>query len=539
MLLACVLFAAKLIMLAVLALNTRFVMDEFWQFGQSKYLDGAFYDTVWPVKAVGYAIIYWPAHALGPGGAETLLLGRVEAVGLVILTLATLFAIARALGQTPFQALWSLIVLLSFSTYMERSFRLRAETPAIFFAALALFVLVRAGTLPGKRAILIGGGLGGLSFLCTQKAIYFDVALGLGLCGAMLRDAGLGSAVRAGVLLLLGWAVAVLVYALAFGGTDAPAVLRQVFIGPANLAIHGGSFYENLGGFILQTLVRNAALYAACFVGLGIAIASWRHLNAAGLITAVFTLVLAALVFHHNQPWPYIFTMILPFLSLWLPPLWSRLATRRQRRWLGLVVVLIVFSSFYRNLFYLDHDNRDQLEVVRVAETLLGPEGRYFDGIGMLPDHFDTPRRWLDEQGIAQVASGRDDLISALGAAPPDLIIQTSRTDRLPPAFAQWIAPRYVAAAPGLLVPGTDTTPGKTVSFTVVRKSPFDVYGPVLLPLIEIDGLRTALPVTLNPGLHTIAWPSDTPPARLMPEGLSLPERPAAREPLFLDVYTR
>jgi len=200
---------------------------------------------------------------------------------------------------------------------------------------------------------------------------------------------------------------------------------------------------------------------------------------------------------------------------------------------------VVVLVSLARNIAYLDHDNRAQLTVVRAAEALLGPGGTYFDGIGMLPNHFDTPRRWLDLPGIAKVTTGRDDLIAALQETPPDLIIETTRTDRLPKAFAAWVSARYVSAAPGLLVPGAALSPGETVFLTVERPTRFRVYSGGPAPDIAIDGRRRALPVSLAPGTYLIAWPDGAASARLMPDGLDLPDRPVARQPLFEGVYTR
>ncbi|MFT4161536.1 hypothetical protein, partial [Shinella sp.] len=60
---------------------------------------------------------------------------------------------------------------------------------AVFFAVAALLVVLRARELSGRQ-LVIAGVLSGLSFLATQKSIYFNFALGLGL-GTPPRAAGL------------------------------------------------------------------------------------------------------------------------------------------------------------------------------------------------------------------------------------------------------------------------------------------------------------------------------------------------------------
>ena len=536
--LACVLFAAKLVMLMVLAMNTRFVMDEFWQFGQSKYLWAGFYDTIWPVKSVGYALWYWPAHWLGWDATSTLLAGRVLAVGTVTATLGVVFATSRALGFSRMAALVSLILLLSVSTYMERSFRLRSETPAILFAALALWLLVAADGLPRLGRIAWAGLMTGCAFLCTQKAIYFNGALGLGLVTAFWLHASLPRAVVAGAVLFVGWAVALLVYGFVFGGFDLLAVLWHLAIGPADLAMNGGSLYKGLGQFIGQTLGRNIAVYSIFFIGLLLALTKLRR-NAPGVtIAAVFTAILTALVFTHNQPWPYVFVMALPFLALWGSVLWMRFVARPERMTISLfAVMLVVMSSFVRNISYLDHNNQMQLDVIRSAETIVGPNGTYFDGIGMLPTHFESPRRWLDRSAIAQIEARRDDVVEALAATPPDLIIETSRTDRLPEAFAAWVAARYVMLAPGLLVPGKSLTPNVSATLIVAVPGRFVLEDPSQRLLI--DSAPVHLPVDLAPGTYTLATVSADAPTRLIPEGVAIPARQAPRAPLFSAIYTR
>src|SRR5688500_14475418 len=56
---------AKVILLFILAWNTRFVMDEFVQLGWAKYLGNGLFETVWHPKAVGYVIFYKLAHLIG------------------------------------------------------------------------------------------------------------------------------------------------------------------------------------------------------------------------------------------------------------------------------------------------------------------------------------------------------------------------------------------------------------------------------------------------------------------------------------------
>ncbi|MEO0772705.1 MAG: hypothetical protein AAFZ04_05925 [Pseudomonadota bacterium] len=533
--LACVLFAAKIVFLGLLAVNTQLVMDEFWQFGQTKYLWNGFYDTIWPVKSVGYALWYAPAHWAGLDAASTVLAGRVWAFCTVLMTLGVIAGIGRRLGYSWLAILTILMLLLSVSTYMERSFRLRSETPAILFAALSLWVVLRDG-LPSLRSVLIAGALTGCAFLCTQKAIYFNFALGLALVVVMWRGTGLLAGLRTGAVLIAGWLGAIAAYSVLMGGTDALQVARQIFVGPAELATTGGSLYEGLRQFIIQTLMRNLPLYVIFGTGLVLALAQFRTGPPARLIAAMFTAVLTALIFAHNQPWPYIFAMCLPFLALWAPVLWDRIvaAAPARQKMAPIVVGLLVAMTFPRNVDYLDHSNAEQLDVIRTAEAILGEDGTYFDGIGMLPTAYDTPRRWLDAPGIRRVEQNPDSLMKALRDTPPDLILETYRTDNLPDWFSDWVARHYVAIAPGFLVPGAQLTEDST-EVTILREMTFDLAADEDTQVTR-DGDPVPLPLTLSPGRYTV---SATRPAPLIPQGVTPPARQTPRAPLFSQIYTR
>ena len=119
--------AVKLAFFFILAVNTQFVMDEFWQFGQSKYLGNGFFETIWPAKAVGYAVFFDLAHWIGWDATSALIAGRLTTAALSVATVGIVYKIARKLGHSRIEALLSVLLLLCMSTFIERAFRLRAE----------------------------------------------------------------------------------------------------------------------------------------------------------------------------------------------------------------------------------------------------------------------------------------------------------------------------------------------------------------------------------------------------------------------------
>lgn len=89
-----VLIALKIILLFVLALNARFVMDEFVQLGWAKYFSNGLFDTIWHPKAVGYAVFYEIAHLIGWDATSILLAGRMQTALLTCATVAMVYALS-------------------------------------------------------------------------------------------------------------------------------------------------------------------------------------------------------------------------------------------------------------------------------------------------------------------------------------------------------------------------------------------------------------------------------------------------------------
>lgn len=534
----------KAAILLILALNTRLVMDEFIHFGQSLYLP-MMYDEAWPGKTVGYAIFFSLSHFIGEDAVETLLLGRAQAAILTLCTVGLIYLIARRLGHDRTRALLVIVVLLCFSTFIERGFRLRSETVALFFATAALFTLVHPAHENARR-VFVAGLFCGLAFACTQKSIYFNFALGAGLVTARLADRAPARAVRDGAILIAGWATIIVAYCLAFGGRDALAVAHDVFIGPKFVALQAHSFYPYIGAFIEQTLERNLALYAACALGLLIGVWRFRSMSGPERLTLVYTIVLTILVFRHNQPWPYVFIMAIPFLSLWVPGLLIVAGPHRYGRILMSALLSAACAlSLVRNVGYLTHSNAAQFDVIAQAEALLGPEQAYFDGVGMVPTRPDRPRAWLDAHAVyTTLQEGEDSkLMRALQRTPPDLVIHNYRIDRLQELLGPYLERSYVRVAPNILLPGVRLNAGSAMVFDVPVAGRYDLYVSgkrhAEASLI-IDGKDVSFPAELERGPTRIEVPADLPEAlHLLPAGLtSLPTDAGENIPLFNGVYT-
>jgi hypothetical protein len=518
------LIAAKVVLLFVLAWNTRFVMDEFVQLGWAKFVDDQLYVTNWPVKAVGFALFYKLAHWVGWDAQSILLIGRLQTALLACGTLALVSGCARALGKERPQALAIVVILLSFSNFMERIFRTIAEPLAVFFAAASLLVVLRGQGKP--RAILLAGFLTGLAFLSTQKSIYFNVALGFALVGSAMLALRPVRALVQGALLVAGWLVAIAAYCILFGGTDAASIARHMFFAPVENAVHGADPYGSLRHFVLQTLTRNALLYSFCFTGLAVSVLRIRRLDEPARIALIFTIFITAFVFAHSQPWPYVFVMALPFLALWsLEPFEFTGRRPIYRTAAAALMITAIVVSLVANLLYLRHGNRRQLELVARAESLLEANQPYFDGVGMLPTRPEASGVWLDRNAVQQTL--REGANSAayrmFEESPPKLLIWSYRMDAIESVVGDRIRAGYVRVSPNLWLAGRRLMLGRPVEFTAPAPGTYRLYGEDGEPVegrVVVDGVVQSSPLRLDAGPATVTLRAGPPgPLLLLPAG--------------------
>jgi hypothetical protein len=516
--------AAKLAVLLVLTWNTRFVMDEFVQLGQAKYLGHGFFDTIWPVKAVGYTVFYKIAHLLGWNAASILLIGRLQTFVVACAVIAMVYTSARALEATSRQALMAVLVLLGFSSFIEQIFRTRSEPLAVLFGVAALLVVMR-GARPTAWRIAVAGILSGLAFITTQKSIYFNVALGLGLLldAFLVKDFLRG--VARGALLVLGWTIPVIAYCLAFGGSDPLPVAQNLFFGPVDLVTEVPKAYPGLRGYIWQTLSRNALLYILCFVAMAIEMPRLRRAAPPRRIALVFSVAITLLVFAHNQPWPYVFVMALPFVALWIPTLLEAVSGKpRYALLVGAVLAIAITLSFARNLSYFRLGNGEQLGVIARAEQLLGPADRYFDGNGMLPNRWEPSTLWLDVPLVVRTLQQgeRSEAYRIFAQRPPKLVIWSYRMDSIEPVVGATIRDSYVRIAPNIWLAGQRLLRGKAQVFDVPlagRYRLYDATGHAVAGHLRIGAATLDSHATLPRGSRSVVLESGPAEALLLPEG--------------------
>jgi hypothetical protein len=518
--------AFRVLLLPVLAWNTRYVMDEFTQASFPRDIP-LFYHGLDPIKTVVYVYVYEVAHRLGRDAVALLHIARMEGVLLALLVAAFTWGIARRLGRSRVEASFSVAVLFSFTNFMERSFRIRSDTVAVFFAAAAAFAAV-GGESAG--AAWLSGLLAGGAFLSTQKAVYPAAALGVAVAvsgiGALPVRRQLARIGAYGV----GVAAALLAYAAWFDLRSPFRVLSMVFLSPLRFApLHGNPHYAGIRAlYVGQTLVRNPVSYLLCAFALALALARWRSMRPRIRLAAVAASIVTVLVFVHEQPWPYVFVMPLPFLSVFAPDALSWLEARAVDRgpWVRLAACALLLWQLPRNFAYLGHDNGVQNEVVEYAEGLLAPGDRYFDGISMVPTRDQAqPVSWeaLVLAGVkGELKAGNDRPIQRILDSRPKLWILNYRVHELREYLPRLLDPSYVRVHPDVLLTGAflrDARPAKFVNRWPGRYRLFRPDGSPGGERWRLDGGDAGTDAFVAAGPHEVAVPLADGPRYLLPVG--------------------
>ena len=540
--------ASRLLLLPALAWNSRYVMDEYTQAGYPLYIPMGFYDGFDPIKTVLYVYVFKAAHLLTRHAIDLMHVARMEGTLLAFLVAGATLGISRRLGRSRFENWFAVSVLFSFTNFMERSFRVRSDTVAVSFAITAAFVAVGG---EGLARAFLAGLLAGSAFLSTQKAVYPLAALGLAFAVS-----GIGSLpvrrqlVRLGTF-VGGIAAALLAYGMWFDLRNPIRVISMVFLSPLRYGpLHGNPFYADIRRlFILQTLERNPVPYALTALGLVLVLSQIRSAPPSLRLIAVTTAVVTLLVFGHEQPWPYVFVMALPFLAVFAPNGLSWLEARATRRgpWVRLAVCLLLMWQLPRNFAYLAHDNGVQNEIVGYAERLLGPDDRYFDGIGMVPTRLlAQPVSWeaMVLEGVrVELAQGDDRSIQKILGSRPKLWILNYRVHSLRAFLPRLLDLSYVRVHRNVMLSGAFLPDARTVTF--VNRWPgryvlFRPDGSLSREEWRLDGRKAGLDGFVPEGPHEVVTSLAAGPRYLLPVDTAfLTPLPASSPPdhLFLGVY--
>jgi len=462
--LALFLCGAYLAIAAIYIFRLPLVMDEF---------DGAFdvyrlhfhlpYRDFKPYKTVlGY---YFQLAALFPslGVWNSMLvlkiqLAAVNALCMFVMTLRLSRLFSRESG------IFALLMLVTTSTWLERSCELRVDALTAWPGLFSLLCLLNG-------SFFSAGLLGGLSFLVSQKGIYYLLAGGA--CALLLRfskDAAGGkdaAFVRfaAGALLPLG---------LYFGlwslvGTEQKAAEATFY---SHYQIVFENIYHNRSKYWRQEGLRNPLFWLGTLLSLSVlffhALSALRRRKFTPLhVLWLYGAVILACGLWHRQPWPYFFVILIPTFivvlaggaQLYITGAASGIfkTAWRERFPLRLPavvwIVLLVCSLIMQMRRFEDVTQRSsgyQRAMVNIAEALLGPNETYVAGVDFIytRSHASSKLKRLGKRRRQELLTApkevHDQILLQLEAQPPKVVVGNYRLKTgIPRRIRDWLHMNY------------------------------------------------------------------------------------------------
>jgi len=366
-------------------------------------------------------------------------------IGMAMITAAVIYACALALTRQLklSSVLLATLLLCSMSTFLERSAELRVDMLTSLAGLVSLMAL-----LAGRFGL--AGALAGISFLVSQKGIFFCVAGGAAMLARALappqrRPAG---ALRDGVVFGVAAVAPVTLYFALFAALSSALLVADKSLGVAReMAML--DLYRTLQRFWWQTANRNPLFYGLALLGIGAAFERSQRGTAADAsaqrdrILWSYGATVLVLCFSHKQPWPYFFVMLIPTLWVVIAVTLEALPHKGPVFWMVFALAGVVVP-LSRGDDVLARDSQYLRYTIEVAEQLLAPGERYLAGIDMVHTRQQASGLgWLDRRKLEALRKRGGALIEQLSANPPKVVIWNYRIDGLPELTRRFLRTQY------------------------------------------------------------------------------------------------
>ncbi|MCU1347008.1 MAG: hypothetical protein JWO56_38 [Acidobacteria bacterium] len=458
-------------------------------------------------------------------------------------------ALAVAVAASLFAAVWllreridrrailaSLALLLAMSTFLERSAELRVDMLTAAVGLLSLVLLMRER--PG-----LAGLLAGLSFLVSQKGIYYGAAAAaaylLALVFASEQRRTLRDAIAFGAACL-----AIVAAYLAFWSAIASphAVLATVFGTATKLALLT-DYSDIRAHYWIQTISRNPFFYTITIGSIMmLSIAAVRDRRRGDCLLAGYVAAIAVFGITTRQPWPYFFVIILPTALVTNAEAIARLLASRiwsERRALLMLAFVAggIVLPLTRLAVTLRRDNTPQRANIELAERIVGPGERYLAAVDLLYRREQSlpELRWLDRVSMGELyarpPAELDAIVRRLDRIPTKVVVFNYRIDFLPPPIRQALQSRFAPLSGNVLIYAPTLAPGP---FALQFGGTY-VVSTDSAAAISIDGrpVATGTEIQLARGAHVLSGGV----ARLKLRPAGAPESPQPLTDFFPNVY--
>lgn len=357
-------------------------------------------------------------------------------------------------------AIASPVLLLSFSTFLDRGFRIRADLLSTCLATPALLVLI-SPTL-GLVPLSFAGLMLGLAFMTTQKAAYFVLAFACALTARLLLEHGrgflkpflvFGSISAIAFLLPLGLYS---LYMVSVGRFE--MFVDNCFFGALNIGILADT-YDHTIKYFWQSFERSPQFWILGLIG--IAMIFWqllkqkRDCSPQFLALGVWTLVLVILLARHTVKYPYLYLNLAPCLALCgsLPLVGIVAAIRSLKMPLVSAFIAILTTLALSVLLLLAHgrnwrtmpSQQAARALMNRVEVITAPQDAVLDGMGLVLSRkralpYSLTIRWAEERQ----KGANYPLLEMIRKAQPKVAIQNYRFGHFRPEETYFFNKHFV-----------------------------------------------------------------------------------------------
>ena len=454
----------------------------------------------------------------------------------IIIFILTFF-ISRQITNN-YVAIWAITLLASYTTFLDRSIRVRADLVSTLLSLPALWVLVS----PTLSLFYIGlaGFFLGVSFLATQKAIYFVIAFGISLIGRELVRFGFTKKYiieisKKTLISAFSFFIPIVIFFFWLYLTDQfHQFIDNGLFHAAQAGLANDTYKEATKIYFRQTLFRNPAVWYLGISGLimfflqGIKRHKQQQIEttsindrASYVALSLWMMTLLILILNHKVKFPYVFLNISPSIAICAAyPLYISLSFLQKKQnkifyysnllFLVLTLYYIFIPSLYRHHYNLKKSSllKGQRAIMNRVDSITKIDDYVFDGIGMAVTRkkatpFSLTARWFNER-----KAGADyDIIGFLMNTEPKVIIMNYRIKRLQNEEKNFIEDHFIWDWANIFVVGkkiNHTGPGETkIIVNLLASTEYAVLSK-LRENILIDGNIPDPKIFLSAGEHEI-----------------------------------
>jgi len=424
------------------------VMDEFdGAYEAHQVLTRVPYRDFPPYKTVLGYYVQIPPVAIASDPWTGLMLSKAW---LALINTACIFGATLMLAAlfSPYAAVVGALLMVCVTSFFARSSEIRVDMLTAWAGLFSMLMLLR-------RRWLAAGLLAGVSFLVSQKGIYYLLAANAAAGAVWLFESRDRRAFRDIIVFNAAAAAAILGY-LAFWSIVATprSVIEATFLAPATVAL--GNLYD-LREYWTVTLERNPVFYGGAVAGLVLIVfARLRgRVGSTHVMVAAYGATLFALCAWHHQPWPYFFVILIPTLMVVhaasIEILLRHPFASRRAALVALAVVLLGGVAYPLTFLpeMLSRSNTYQRYVVRTAHALLDKGDTYLAGNDLVYDR-EQAHPGLRRLSAFHVTEMRtwpkprlEALIDDVDRRRPKLLIYDYRLAGLPTPFKSYLFRRY------------------------------------------------------------------------------------------------